>query len=219
MSIIHLNADVHQEAQELLPWFVLGTLNTQEEALVEEHLRTCSQCQADLDMQRKLQAVTPAAPQLDAAPDVNAAFARLRAQLPPQRQEARAPSLPERMQSHLQLRLKQWWMPWVIAAQTAALACLCVVVMQKQSEPAKYVGLGGTTQNSGDLVVMFKPQTSEADLRRILQAADARVVDGPTVTGAYLLHVADAERTQALGALRSDPAVTMAESLDAGVRQ
>jgi len=215
MSIIHLNADVHQEAQELLPWFVLGTLNAQEAALVQEHLRTCSQCQADVDWQRKLQTVAPTAPQLDAAPDVNAAFARLRAQLPPQKQEAKAPALAERLQS----RFKQWWMPWVIAAQTAALACLCVVVMQKQAEPVKYVGLGGSMQDNGNVVVMFKPQTSEAELRRILQASDARVVDGPTVTGAYLLHVGDADRARALTALRSDPAVTMAESLDAGVKQ
>ena len=27
MSVISLNTDAHQEAQELLPWFVLGTLN------------------------------------------------------------------------------------------------------------------------------------------------------------------------------------------------
>ena len=61
---------------------------------------------------------------------------------------------------------------------------------------------------------MFEPATTEREFRRILQRHGARVVDGPTVTDAYLLRVPDAERQRALEALRHDPAVRLAEALD-----
>ncbi|MBV8636056.1 MAG: hypothetical protein JO002_16290, partial [Burkholderiaceae bacterium] len=111
---------------------------------------------------------------------------------------------------------KQWWMPWVIAAQTVALACLCIVVMQKQPGPVQYIALGAQVQDKGNMVVMFQPKTAESELRHILQSADARMVDGPTVAGVYVVHVDEAKRAQALAALRGTPAVTMAESLEAG---
>jgi hypothetical protein len=215
-SIIQLNTDVHQDAQELLPWFVLGTLNDAETALVEEHLRTCSQCQSDLEFQRKLQAV-PLAPRVEL--DVNAAFAKLKPQLAAVKQEQKIPRFEDRLEA-LRQKARLWWMPWVIGAQTVALACLCIVVMQAQSNapvptgPYKVLGPGGS---NGNIVVMFKPQTAEAEVRRILRSADARVVDGPTVAGAYVLQVSVEERADALAGLRRDPAVSMAESLDAGV--
>lgn len=215
-SIVHLNTDAHQTAQELLPWFVLGNLNQEETALVQEHLHTCSQCQVDLELQRKLQAIVPA-PRVEL--DVNSAFARLKPQLANVKQEQRAPRLEERLES-LRQRAKQWWMPWVIAAQTAALACLCVVVLHAQPEAAGPAGpyhvLGAGLPGNGNVVVMFKPQTSEAELRRILREADARLVDGPTVTGAYVLQVGEDQRTRVLNTLHRETAVTMAASLEAG---
>lgn len=215
-SIVHLNTDAHQTAQELLPWFVLGTLNREETALVQEHLNTCSQCQADLELQRKLQAVTPA-PRVEL--DVNSAFAKLKPQLASVRQEQRTPGIEQRLEQ-LRQRARQWWMPWVIAVQTAALACLCVVVLHAQPEAAAPTGpyhvLGAGLPGNGNVVVMFKPQTSEVELRRILRQADARLVDGPTVAGAYVLQVGDDKRARVLDALHREAAVTMAESLEAG---
>ena len=211
-SIIQLNTDAHQDAQELLPWFVLGTLNDEETAMVEEHLRTCSQCQSDLEFQRKLQAV-PLVPRVEL--DVNAAFAKLKPQLAAVKQEQKGPRFEDRLEA-LRQKARLWWMPWVIGAQTVALACLCIVVMQKSPEaPVKYIALGAQVEDRGNMVVMFKPQTTESDVRRILQATDARVIDGPTVAGAYVVHVNAKQRAGAISALRHDPAVSMAESLDA----
>ncbi|MBV8635241.1 MAG: zf-HC2 domain-containing protein, partial [Burkholderiaceae bacterium] len=112
MTVIQMNSDTHQDAQDLLPWFVLGTLNAEESSLVQEHLRSCSQCQSDLEWQRKLQAIPLAAPRLEGELDVNRAFAALRAQLTPQHQVKKVPALSDRVQGWF----KQWWMPWVIAA-------------------------------------------------------------------------------------------------------
>ena len=62
----------------------------------------------------------------------------------------------------------------------------------------------------------FRPEASERELRQALQDSDARLVDGPTVTGAYLLHVPAAQQAEALRHLRAHAAVVLAESLETG---
>lgn len=209
-SIVKLHASAHQETQELLPWFVLGTLNEEETALVQEHLLGCPHCQADLAMQRKVQAVTLP---MQADVDVERALAKLRPQLQVQAGVNKAPGLGQWFAS-LRAASGRFWMPGVMGLQTAALACLCIVVWQSQPVNNDYHGLGAKAPASGNLVVMFKPQTSEQEMRRILRAGDARVVDGPTVTGAYVLSVGQPARAGMLNALRHEPAVIMAESLE-----
>jgi cysteine synthase len=60
---------------------------------------------------------------------------------------------------------------------------------------------------------VFKPDTTEREMRRILQASGARVVDGPTVTDAYVLALPAAQAPAALARLRAEPAVTLAQAL------
>ena len=63
-------------------------------------------------------------------------------------------------------------------------------------------------------MVLFNPETSEKDVSAALLRVQARVVDGPTASGAYVLHVADDRRQQALQALRGSGRVLLAEPLD-----
>jgi|GEM_PF-487169 len=107
------------------------------------------------------------------------------------------------------------WLRWAAAAQFVALVGLGALLLRPADEPA-YRVLGSGTAASGNVVVMFQPNTSERELRRILQAQNARVVDGPTVTDAYLLSVPAASRDQALQALRAEAAVKLAEPMDGG---
>ena len=67
-------------------------------------------------------------------------------------------------------------------------------------------------------MVVFRPDTPEREMRRILQASGARVVDGPTATDAYLLAVPAAQAAPALARLRAERAVTLAQPLAAGAR-
>lgn len=57
------------------------------------------------------------------------------------------------------------------------------------------------------LKVAFASQASERDIREALQAAGARIVDGPSALGLYVLRVPSASRDAALAALLARSAV------------
>jgi hypothetical protein len=44
----------------------------------------------------------------------------------------------------------------------------------------------------------------------------ARIVDGPTASGAYVVRITPASRAQALDGLRSTPQIVLAEPIDPG---
>jgi anti-sigma factor RsiW len=64
--VLHLDSDQHLAAQILLPWYANATLDEDERVRFEAHLGECPRCQADVEFQRRLQAV-PAAVPADAA--------------------------------------------------------------------------------------------------------------------------------------------------------
>lgn len=213
--IVSLDTSAHQAMQELLPWYVTGTLSGDELAQVEEHLNGCKQCQSDVDWQRKLQAAVNLPHQ--AVPDVEQALARLRSQLDASQRTAKRHAL-SALSDFLagMARGNPPWMRWALAAQLAVIVGLGVLLMPQYGQIAAYRALGMSKNTIGNVVVVFKPETTEQELRRILHASGARVVDGPTVTDAYLLKVADPQLPQALKGLRSEPNVVLAESLNDG---
>lgn len=189
--IVELEASVHNRVAKLLPWVVSDTLPATERRLVDDHLAVCAECRAELAWERKLQAVQPAA---GAAPDMEGALARLMPQLEagPQRPAAGAR-----------------WMRWALAAQVLVIAALGAQLARQHDD---YRLLGGAAR-SANLVVVFRPETSERQLRAILNDSAAHVVDGPTVTNAWLLNVPPAGLGSAVARLRSEPAVELAEPL------
>src|SRR3954463_12285874 len=96
-DIVELETSVHLKVQKLLPWAAPGRLPEAEQVMIDEHLATCSQCQSDLEWQRKLQAIRPAA---GAAPDMERALAKLLPAL-----EARPAEVPRRAMSQMAARL------------------------------------------------------------------------------------------------------------------
>ena len=74
------------------------------------------------------------------------------------------------------------------------------------------VGPNDRLDGAARLVVTFRPDTTEAELRRIVRGSGARIVGGPTVTNAWLIG-ADGQLDPVLARLRAEPAVTLAEPL------
>jgi anti-sigma factor RsiW len=212
--ILALDSDEHQAMQALLPWFVNGTLDAAEAARVETHLGGCARCQGDAAWQSRLRDERETgAPIGDAAGDVDRDWAAMRSRLESTRPAAVArPSRATASERWLWPR----WTRWVVAAQSGVMLALALVLFGAARPTEPYRGLSGApVTTAANAVVIFKPDSTELQIRTALRASAARVVGGPTVTDAYLLHLTETG-PDALARLRSQPAVQRAESLDAG---
>lgn len=216
-SIIRLHAGRHDEIRSLLPWYVTGRLDEAEHARVAAHVSACRECQADLEFERRLEVEVAVAPI-----DVEHGWTSM------QRRMASAPR--SRLGRDLIARLgalpgRLWrtgppWLSWALAAQAALLlvaGALTVRTATPVAQTARYHALSSApAATSGNVVVIFRPDTRESAMRRALVAADARLIDGPTAADAYVLHVPPSERTRALAALRARHEVVLAQPLDPG---
>jgi hypothetical protein len=192
--------------QRLIPWFVNGSLDGSDEALVRAHLETCGECRADVARENVLREAIAAMPSGE-----DHGWAGLRdkvLQRPPIAKRGIVPSLRRPIP-----------LGWALAGQLAVAASVAVAfVTLSPAEPrAEYRLLASPDQTgSGNVIVLFSPETTEADLRRELTAVEARIVDGPTASGAYILRVTARDQAKAIAQLRAAGEVVLAEPLSTG---
>lgn len=206
--IIHIHGHPHRDTQELLPWHVTGRLDAGETALVEAHLAACAECRGALEAERKLASEMAMLPL-----DAEAGWSELRRHL------VFAPSRsgPFRQAGQALRRAFAWpgKVGWLMAGQLAVLVVVAIGLLPREG-PAPYHTLGNTTaQRTGNVVVVFRTDTREQDLRRTLNDSRARLVDGPTAAGAYVLEVPAADRPSIIAALQRQPNIVLAQPVDA----
>ena len=202
--ILPLDSDDHQVTQSLLPWYINGTLEEAEASRVQAHLAQCPRCQADAAWQDGLRAV-PA--DVDPAGAVGRDWAALRSRLDARPVAARRAPVAARW---------RWtrWLPLAVGVQVALAGVLVLAVFHSTQPAEPYRTLGAATSAAAaNALVVFRVDATEAQIRHALRASDARLVGGPTVTDAYLLHVAGLG-PQTLARLRAQPAVLRVESLE-----
>ena len=208
-EIIRLRGSHHEQAQQLLPWYVNGTLDAGETAMVEAHLADCADCRADLAAEQVLARDVAALP-IDVEHAWSALSDRIDAEGPPRRLAEPVPFLRRKVA-----------MGWALGGPLAAAAAVAFAVAVVPGAPSPagetYRALGSApTAQPGNALVMFKPDARDSDLRAALIKAGARVVDGPTATGAYIVRIAPESRGQAIDDLRATPQVELAEPIDPG---
>jgi hypothetical protein len=214
--------NTHDQARALLPWFVTGQLRSADRALVEAHLNLCSECQAELKIERRLAARIADLPSPEESSDGWARMQRLLDEAPPR--SARPIGFRPRIAAAWSGLGRGWslgapWLKWTVAAQFALVLVLGGLLWSANvtQRPAAYRALGaGAAPAAGNVVVIFQPNTTEAQLRQTLVSSHARLVDGPTSADAYVLHVPAAERAAVLAQLRGRPQIALAEPVDAG---
>jgi anti-sigma-K factor RskA len=200
----------HRETEELLPWYVTGQLDEHEREAVERHLAACAMCEKQLRLERRLAEEFRAT-----TPDVELGWQRLRSRLEPP---------PARRNRKANLASRAWRAASRPAMAVALAAQLMVIVIAGGvfayiNQPPAYHVLGAEpAPASANLVVVFKPETREAQLRRLLSTNDASLVGGPTDADAYLLHVPEAARADVVTRLRARPEIVMAEPIDGEVK-
>jgi len=201
-DLLHLR-DAHERAQMLLPWHANGTLDPAEAAWFEAHLRQCAECRADLAADKKLRNHVASLP-LDIEPVSPPRFDRIAAT------SERHGGVPA---GFFRRRIV---LGWAIAGQVAAAAAIAAfMVLSPVQQDRGYHLLGSEPgQTSGNAIVLFAPNATERELREALTGSGARIVDGPTASGAYVVRAPVDTRDRALEYLRRLPQVILAEPIE-----
>jgi hypothetical protein len=208
----------HDAAEELLPWYATGQLDPDEHARVERHLSSCAHCRRQLAFERRMVDEFAAL-----SPEIDAGWARLK-----QRIERAEPLRPnavarpaERWRDRVASAASPIWQtvsrPRIAAFAMAQLAFVIIAgaILLSLSRPS-YRALGSApAPQSANVIAIFRADTTESQLRELLQENRASLVGGPTPTDAYLLSVPGPSRQAALQRLRADRHVVMAQPIDA----
>ena len=207
VDIIRLRGSLHERVEQLLPWYVNGTLAADERAMVDAHLADCAECRAELASERSLAAGIAGLPV-----EMEHSWAAFEKRLD-------AAPLPSRLRP-VPLWQRQVAIGWMAAPLAAAAAVVLAISLPGQAPvDHTYTALGSAPMRQpGNVIVMFKPDTNERQLRAALSDVAGRLVDGPTSTGAYVLSVAPGTRDAAVGRLRGNAQITLAEPIDGGAQ-
>jgi hypothetical protein len=195
--------DTHDRLSELLPWYVTGRLDADEHAQVAAHVAGCAECQAEVAFQQQLEAEVARLPL-----DVERGWAQMRSQIEANDNADAGPARTARGA----------WVGWGVAAAFAVVAGASWLpqALPRAPEP-QYKALGEPASGAkGNVVVVFHPDTTERQMRATLKAGDARLVDGPTSAGGYVVRVPAAQRDAALAAIRAQDNVVLAEPIETG---
>ncbi len=199
--VIRFRGGQHREVQDLLPWYVTGKLEAAEREAVEAHLNVCAECREELAFQRELDVEIARLPL-----EVEQSWARMRRRIGEPGRRAFGGGA---------VAIAANWRtsaPWLLTGLVTLTAAWLLIVGQ----PSRYHALGAAPPPAaaGNVAVIFRPETPEAQLRAALRSTHGRLVDGPTAADAYILAVPAAEREAALAGLRGRRDIVMAEPID-----
>jgi anti-sigma factor RsiW len=208
-KVIRLRDAQHEETRLLLPWYATGRLERADAARVEAHLADCPRCRAELKLERRLKAQVADLPSA-----VDQGWAAMLERLQPPRRKGVALSRLSNRAGGL-WRAGGPWIGWAVAAGVGAVVVVGSLSPHTPTAAAYHTLSAPPATRPGNVVVVFQPTATEAQIRAALTASGARLVDGPTAADAYVLNVPASRREQALATLRASKAVVAAQPVDA----
>jgi hypothetical protein len=209
---------------ELLPFYVNGTLADADREWVDAYLREHPQAAAELEGCRTLQArVRADVPAVSSEVGLERALARIR-------REGPAPQLPRRAaRPSAWQRLGDWFstlapQPVLKPAFAVALAVVAVqgvVIVQMVSERDDEASLmrsprpTAVVEQGPYLKINFKSEAREADIRMLLVEVHGSLAAGPGQLGDYYVRVPAAQVDAVAGKLRASAIVDAVAVVDA----
>lgn len=208
----------HEEAVELLPWLVNGSLRSDESDAVSRHATACVACRREI---RQLEVLKEGFDRLSAAVDVPDADMRsINARIDARMARGR---LPGWLHARIAAALGTPWR-FAFAVQTVLVLALGAAWLSPSGEDAAYTTLTAVESlPSGDYVrVVFDPALSDASLQQLVAETGMVIVAGPSRRGVYTLgwsgEVPEEHRDAVIASLRRQETVLLAEPVRLGNR-
>jgi anti-sigma factor RsiW len=211
MNFQRRSIDEHSRVSGLIPWYVNGTAGEADRRRVEQHVRDCSRCRADLEQEQRVYEAMSADPGVEYMPA--ASLKKLTARLDELEVPTRAAPMPRGSVSPV-------GMPWrglVAASIAAAVFAVSLAAADRWFGPlaANYHTVTASATRPSEEVIraVFAPSTTLSELQSVLDEAQLRIVSGPTEAGVYSLASTSSRPVSAsLRALRAHASVRFAES-------
>jgi hypothetical protein len=205
----------HDEAYELLPWFVNGSLPDAERTRVLAHLDSCLSCRRVVQRERQLLAHMSAEPAADSA--IDAGFRRLMGRIDSQTL-GRTYRIEPRTYRSMIPEHRSAANTWAYAAlMIAAMAvAIWMATPRNATEPtATFTTVTDPQANPNLIDVVFTADISLEERTSIVRGIGARIVAGPSDAGRYTLELIAGDTAaqaieQALERLRNDERVQFA---------
>lgn len=207
----------HEDVWDVLPWYVNGTLAQAERATVEAHLGVCRECRTELERCRGLSRALHAEEAPDWVPSA-AHFAGIVGRLDALAATAQRPAAMPAGTRKGMATLLGWFdgtpgpVRWAMAVQAVVVVVLAAALLERPAPYGTLTSPAETPATAGPRVQMVPASDmSEGELRKLLHAAGATIVHGPSAAGVYTLSLSGPTVEEALAVLRQHPKVRLAE--------
>ena len=209
----------HEQARELIPWLVNGSLDAVEHDLVDQHARNCVICRRELaELQSLQESISQASdPMAIPAPDMRRINARIDALIERQ----------SRGQVFVSRLRELTGSPWRIAfaLQTALVLVFGAALFWPQNEEPGFTTLTAPSDlPDGQYIrVVFDPNLDVVELSGLLDELGLSIVDGPSDRGVTTLHITTAvsvaDRDAIVSSLLGNQGVLFAQPITSGAQQ
>ena len=173
-----------RDLDELLPFYVAGTLDQEETARVEAYLSGNETAQKEVEMLRSIQATVK-----------SQSFPQSPGEFGYKRLEKMIAQEPQIQASND--NIESWWRPVGIAASFAAAFFALIAVQDFAPSPSGFEVASGRINVTGPIVqVIFQPDVTEAEIRSFFLEKNLVIVNGPSAIGLYYVEYGNEEAGQ-----------------------
>lgn len=181
----HSVAMNHDAAWKLLPWYINGTLQASERALVDVHVRACLLCHREVDEQRQLHELVRESDTVRISP--RSSFDTLMRRIDTGATAGTGFFIGYRPRVLA-------WLP-VAAALLAVGVVLVVLFSSNPDRSGEFRTLSSEMpilqSNAAALQMVFAQHATAEEIRRLITGIGGRILDGPSGAGVYTIALVD----------------------------